>query len=570
MRYKVSHECLKIIPEPEYREGGCSMSDVALITFLAITLTSSISLASPAGGKHPVTDYGAAPGAGPQTDAMNRTVRACAEAGGGTVVVPPGRFITGPIELQSNVELHLEPGAILEGVKDADAYHVNGRKRGIVYAVDAENVSVTGPGTIHGNGTAFMEPDTPKGLEHTSGRHTRQGSDYRVRAADGPMIMRRRPGSLLHFDACRNVTIRDIHLRDAPEWTIHLSDCDVADIRGVRIDNNLLIPNNDGIHCVTCRNVHISDCDVQAGDDAIAITGLRGRPGTLCENITVNNCTLLSRSSGVRVGYGHNSIRRCTFQNLVIHNSNRGLGVFVRDEGSVSDILFDNIIIQTRLHTGWWGNGEPIHVSCLPQRGTTELGRIENVRFSNITADSEHGIVVWAADGAVMREVSLSDVRLRITESPINDQYGGNFDLRPAADDRFTVFSHDIPGLFARGVERLSIDGFRLVWAGDLSDVFGHGIECEYVKGLVISGFHGRQALLAEGGAAAISLRDVRDATVRDCRASSGTSTFLRHAGLSAPALFMGNNLRAARLAIDPEPHGFTMAANLLPERKNP
>ena len=84
----------------------------------------------------------------------------------------------------------------------------------------------------------------------------------------------------------------------------------------------------------------------------------------MCENVAVSNCTLSSRSAGVRVGYGPNPIRNCVFQNLVIRNSNRGLGLFVRQEGSIENVLFNNIVIQTRLHTGhWWGKGEPIHLS---------------------------------------------------------------------------------------------------------------------------------------------------------------------------------------------------------------
>jgi len=69
----------------------------------------------------------------------------------------------------------------------------------------------------------------------------------------------------------------------------------------------------------------------------------------------------------------------------VIRESNRGLGVFVRDEGSISDVLFSDILIETRLHTGdWWGNGEPIHISCLPQKAGTTLGRIE--RYASPTS----------------------------------------------------------------------------------------------------------------------------------------------------------------------------------------
>lgn len=511
-----------------------------------------------------VVQYGAVgDGRTLNTDAIAKAVAACAEAGGGTVVVPAGRYLTGPIELRSNIELRLEAGAILEATTDIDAYLKFKRKRGLIYAENGHDISITGPGSLQGNGTAFME-NTPKGIEHMDTRYARQGDAYRVGEEDGPMVMRRRPGSLIHFKECRNVAIRDVTLLDAPEWTVHLSDCVIGSIRGIRILNNLLIPNNDGIHCVTSRNVHISDCDIQAGDDAIAITGLHGRPEAFSENITVTNCTLLSRSSGVRVGYGSNSIRRCTFQNLVIHNSNRGLGVFVRDEGSVTDILFDNIIIETRLHTGWWGNGEPIHVSCLPQKSGTSLGRVEGVRFSNIRARSEHGILVWAADGAFIRDLSFSDISLRITDSRFNDRYGGNFDLRPSWDSRFAVFKHDIPAFYAGNVDELAIKGLHVSWPDKLPSFFTHAIKCENVSNLIIDGFVGRQAL-PDSDIAAVALRRSRAFSIRNCQAAPGTGTFLSLDGASDRRVLSGNDLSAARRLTEPNIPIFAPSQNLLP-----
>jgi len=511
-----------------------------------------------------VVQYGAVgDGRTLNTDAIAKAVAACAEAGGGTVIVPAGRYLTGPIELRSNIELRLEAGAVLEATTDLDAYLKFKRKRGLIYAENAHDISMTGPGNLQGNGTAFME-NTPKGIEHMDTRYARQADAYRVGEEDGPMVMRRRPGSLIHFKECRNVAIRDVTLLDAPEWTVHLSDCDIGTIHGIRILNNLLIPNNDGIHCVTSRNVHISDCDIQAGDDAIAITGLHGRPEALSENITVANCTLLSRSSGVRVGYGSNSIRRCAFQNLVIHNSNRGLGVFVRDEGSVTDILFDNIIIETRLHTGWWGNGEPIHVSCLPQKSGTSLGRVEGIRFSNVRAQSEHGILVWAADGAIIRDLAFSDISLRITDSRFNDRYGGNFDLRPSWDNRFAVFKHNIPAFYAGNVDQLAIKGLRVSWPDRLPSFFTHAIECEDVSNLLIDDFVGRQAL-PDSDIAAVALRRSRAFSIRNCQAAPGTGTFLSLEDASDRRVLSGNDLSAARRPTEPKIPLFAPSQNLLP-----
>ena len=145
-----------------------------------------------------------------------------------------------------------------------------------------------------------------------------------------------------------------------------------------------MIPNSDGIHCTASRNIRIVNCNIRAGDDAIIITGfarIENTPGfnsneqdkythgnktIYAENIQVSNCHLQSRSSGIRIGYGQHPIRRCIFTNIVIHDSNRGIGVFARDASTIEELVFSNIIIETRLHNGqWWGNGEPIHLSAI-------------------------------------------------------------------------------------------------------------------------------------------------------------------------------------------------------------
>ena len=81
----------------------------------------------------------------------------------------------------------------------------------------------------------------------------------------------------------------------------------------------------------------------------------------------MTNCTLVSRSSGIRIGgFDQNPMRNLVFSNITITNSNRGIGLFARDAGAIENVLFENIVIQTRLHSGdWWGNGEPIHLSAV-------------------------------------------------------------------------------------------------------------------------------------------------------------------------------------------------------------
>jgi len=276
----------------------------------------------------------------------------------------------------------------------------------------------------------------------------------------------------------------------------------------------------------------------------------------------VTNCVLQSRSAGIRVGYGDHSIRNCVFQNIVIYGSNRGIGVFSRDRGSIDNILFCDIIIENRLHSGhWWGKGEPIHVSAIPQKSETPCGRVCNVRFRNVIARSETGIVVWGHEEGAIRDLVFEDVQLTVRNGALSRSYGGNFDLRPAFSPEFMVFKHDIPGMFCRFVHGLQIEDFDLRWGEKLESYFTSGIEAENVRDMTVDGFSGSQSP-NRPDAAAVCLTDVSGCTVRNCKAGQGTSVFLKHGNLQDAGLFVNNDLSGAKVALEPSDHGFTLSGN--------
>lgn len=168
---------------------------------------------------------------------------------------------------------------------------------------------------------------------------------------DGPLEPKDRPNNLIRFFNCTNILISGVTIQNSPIWTVHFVRCERVNITGVSINSfgsGRRVPNDDGIDLTDTRIVHISDCDIEDGDDGIVVLG--------GERITVANCTLSSRSAAVRVGFAGGEIRDCVFANLVIFDSNRGLAVNVRGAGSIENVLFSDIVIQTRLVTGhWWG-----------------------------------------------------------------------------------------------------------------------------------------------------------------------------------------------------------------------
>lgn len=138
----------------------------------------------------------------------------------------------------------------------------------------------------------------------------------------------------------------------------------------------------------------------------------------------------------------------------------------------------------------------------IPQAESGSIGKIRNITFSNIIAESESGIVVYGQKPGDISDVSFDNLRLRINKSPLNTAYGGNFDLRPVHDKRLAVFKHDIPALFCRHVDGLVVSHLELHWDDSLSDFFSHAICCEHFCNVLIEAFHGRQPLHGDQRAA--------------------------------------------------------------------
>ncbi len=501
-----------------------------------------------------ILDFGAkGDGKTINTAAINKTVEACNKAGGGIVLVPPGNFVTGTVVLLSNVNFHMEPGARLTGSRDTSDYlkmestlFEEGYNRfGMICAVDAVNISITGTGEINGNGTSFMNGlDKPHvGGNDYDRKFIRQGEEFMKHGTifeDGPVSYPFRPGLMITIERSENVLISDVVLKDSPEWTIRIGDCDGAEVRGISILNNKLIPNNDGIHVTTSRNVRISDCNVFAGDDAIIVTGFGNSPlpeelisgnrkplavgnkTGIAENVTVTNCVLSSRSACIRVGYGNHPVRNLVFSNLVMYESNRGIGIFARDDSRIENVLFSNIIISNRIHSGhWWGKGEPIHISALHDTKNGRPGTINNIRFSDITATSETGIVIFGFETSVIENVSLKNIKLTINRGKYTESYGGNIDLRPAFPLEYAIFRHDIPGLYAQYINHLTVSGFELNWGTDLPSFFTNGIEISHFSDVLLEDVKADPAPSSKG-LSAIRLINGEGADIRNCSTSKG------------------------------------------------
>jgi len=383
-----------------------------------------------------IVDYGALPGIGNMNTApIQRAIDACSAAGGGTVLVPSGLFISGTLYMKSNVELHLEMGAELkastnrEDYNPLDAYPENGGAdaegwdgRHFIIAHYAENVSITGLGTINGSADTFFDgevydPGFTVGWNY--GLQYQKGFRYGMAKSDNP-----RPGQTVVFVACKNIRIIDVTIINSPAWCLFLHGCEDVQVRGYKAFNQRAWANTDGIDIDCCKNVTVSDCIIDTGDDAIAIrcSSKRLTNGrTVCENITVTNCVLASCSSVFRIGVGVGEIRNVTISNIVIHRGGLAFTIATHFSdachGLLEDMTISNITVEN---------------TCTP---FSLLARkdcyVKNISFVNFRAKCFAGSTIVANDDAVIRNILVRDMHLSITApsfgKPVLNPNGSNY-----------------------------------------------------------------------------------------------------------------------------------------------
>jgi len=472
------------------------------LAFLAASLLAAAQAPS-SGPFFSIRDYGAVgDGRTDDTAAIQKTIDAVFHRGGGTAYVSPGNYAIRPIELKSNVTLYLDAGATLIASPSLADYPREPQQRegeservGLVTVRHCRNVVIAGRGAIEGNGGRFVDSTRVKKLNDADPKYTRQGADFmneKYGTEDGPWVPPKdRPGNLLRVMDSQDFELTGVTVRNSPAWTCEMYHSDNINIHHARIhslDSGLRVPNDDGIDINGCHRVHISDMDIQTGDDCIALFA--------GSNITIANSTLRSRSAGIRVGYYLATLRDVVVDNIVIDDSNRGVNVNVRGGNTIENLVFSNIVIRTRLFTGqWWGKAEPINVSAtISPRNAGAPGQIRGLRFHDVRIDSEAGILVYAEQLGMIEDLQFDAVHARIRKGPLQATYGGNFDLRGDTRPELAIFAHDIPAFFARGVRGLALRDFAVDWEGGLPDFYTHAVHVADSAGVEIHNLDGTAA----------------------------------------------------------------------------
>ncbi len=457
-----------------------------------------------------ITDFGALGNeVNDDAKAIQAAIDACSESGGGTVLIPSGKvFMAGPFNLKSNINLKLEGNARIlanpdEMVYTQSAFRDNYGEGSIwIGGENAVNITISGTGTLDGNGIAFMGPE--------------EKSAYILKDFD---TFDRRPHLFTPINF-KNLIIRDVTFKNSAYWCIHLVGCNDVVIDGIKIYNNLKIRNSDGIDPDHSKNIRISNCYIESGDDCICPKTRREyEEFGPTENITVTGCIMKSTSCSIKLGSENmDAIRNVIFSNCIIQASNRAIGIQNRDEGDIENILFENIIIESRLFDDvWWGKAEPIYITAYKRqpgnarnanwrfaKGQTigKVGKVKNIGFTNITAKSENGIFVGGEKGKI-HDILFNGINLEIEKTT---QYqGGQYDLRPSDTEGIKVA--DTSGFYFENAGNIHLKACKISWGKQKAGYFGHAIYASGVDNLLIEGFEGESAFPGKKA----------DKVIRDC-----------------------------------------------------
>jgi Right handed beta helix region len=476
------------------------------------------------GGREPVNvlRHGAkGDGNAKDTRAIQAAIETCHRSGGGTVVLPGGTFLSGSLHLKSGVALHLAHGATLRASKDAadfDPYETLGFKNdadretsffhhALIWAEDAERLAITGTGTIHGN------------------RSKRGGPK--------PIALKR----------CKYVTVRDVTIRDAPNYCISLLGTDYVTIDGVTILNAY----SDGIDPDCCHHVRIANCHIESWDDAIvpeASFSLGRRRST--ENVAVTNCVLATSCSAFKLGTeSGGDFRHITVSNCVLfarpdkRPPEAGIALLSVDGSHIDGVAISNVVMA--------GVRCPVFLR-LGNRGRDldkpTPGTLRNVVISGLVADG----VMWPCTiagipGHPVEGVTLSDLRVGLAGGGTREQGQVEVPEHPAKYPRADMFGV-LPayGLYCRHARDVRLAGLRFGWA---SPDLRPAVLCEDVSELTIDAL---DTPPVPAGQAVVALRQVRDALVRGCMPRPGTDMFLRVSGAESDGIsLLGNDLSRVR-----------------------
>jgi len=433
----------------------------------------------PAGSDGVITATGAAgDGKTLDTAAIQKAIDAAAvgaSSGPGAaaqVLVPGGkRYLVSTLMLKSGIDFHLADDAVLVVSTNQRDYPAG--SDGVLTAKGAVGLKISGTGRIDGRAEQFMQSYSKEGEIWIPG-------EFRPK--------------IFVLAACRDLEVRDITFAQAPQWGLHMLGCERVLVDGIKIRNNLDVPNCDGIDPDHCRDVEIRNCDIECGDDAIVVKATRQTADYgPSARISVHDCVLATKDSALKIGTETTAdIYGIRFERCRVRSCCRGLTIQLRDEGNVYDVEFRDIEFAAQYQAApWWGRGEAISLTAIPRTRETKVGRIHDVRIAEVRARAENSVRIEGTPESRIGDVTLD--RLNLTMERWTSYPGGMFDNRPTSAYP-EIEKHGTPAISLRYAEGVLVRDSKVQWGANRPDYFTRALEAEHVTGLALTRFSGEAA----------------------------------------------------------------------------
>lgn len=477
------------------------------------------------------------------TEAIQKAVDRCGEAGGGVVYFPPGTYLSGTVFLKSRVTMHLEAGATLRGSPNNADYPVTRPKnvdsrttryniRSLIYAENLDRIAIVGRGTLDGSGEAYKD---------------RRHDGYR------PLIVR--------MINCRDVLVEGIQMQNSGFWNQHYLHCDRVLLRGIRVFNHTSY-NADGCDIDGCHDFTLTDSVVDSDDDAICLKSTSSRP---CENVLISNCVVSSHCNAIKFGtdstggFVNVAISNCSIvsprYSKVIYGIQRGfsgLSFELVDGGQIDRVVVSNVTIdgvEVPIFVRLGDRGHGFTITDPKRKSDVPVGSVRNVMFSNIVAThaGKTGCSVVGLPGHAVENVTMSNVTIRSEGGGKKEWSAGKIREMPDAYPEATMFGK-LPahGLYCRHVRGLTLSNVRL--ETDQADG-RHALAFDDVQDATVDGL---SCTKGADAAALVGLLNSRDVLVRGSRPQGADGVFVRVAGKeSAGIALIGNDLTHVGMPVE-------------------
>lgn len=393
------------------------------------------------------------------TDAIQKALNKCHENNGGTIVLPPGVYLSGTLYLCSNIHIIIQENAILKAIPDKRRYNkadftpqnyasVNEKTDGthLLIALNVENITISGGGKIDGNYSAFFDP-----LKNTR--------------ADFPGL---RPAQMLFFCESKNIKLYDVTLENAAYWSCFFYGCCNINVTNINIKTAPESWNGDGLDIDCCQNVTVKNCRIDTSDDCIAIRSAGSRlqnTEQLTSNIEISDCTLTSRQAAIRFGVGSGEIRRCRIKNINVYYCTLGItfhGHYSHSNNSglrISDIVIDNVFMRSLL--------TPMCIMehyALDVQDDGRLAEIRDIHISNMHGFAGATMLIQGDRDFGIKNITLENIEITLGGGDLIPESGNTDEIRKIGDGWRFYQPYPFAAVYA---ENLTCRNVRFHWSNE-------------------------------------------------------------------------------------------------------